>query len=124
MKDKLNENMRSTLKFTIIFGGVLSLGILINTFVENDQYTMHLFTSCILKIFPILITCLIVDDLYRLNTKKYRKDKLLVETFLLILMILCSISYDFNLTSTILFLIIISYNFLLIVSEFIKGKEQ
>lgn len=120
MKDTLNENMRSTLKFTIIMGVILSLGIFINTLVENEYYTLHIFVSCVLRVFPVIITCFIVDDLYRLNTKAYRKDKLLVETFLLIFMILCSISYDFNLTNTILFLIIISYNFLLIVSEFVR----
>lgn len=120
MKDKLNENMRSTLSFTIIFGIILSIGIFINSFFDHDQYTFSLFMSSLLKIIPVLLTCFIVDDLYRLKTKKYRKDKLLIETFLLILMVLCSISYDFNLTSTILFLIIISYNFLLIVSEFVK----
>lgn len=123
MKDKLNENMRSTLRFTIIFGVILSIGILINSFFDHDQYTFSLFISSLLKIIPVLLTCFIVDDLYRIKTKEYRKDKLLIETFLLILMVLCSISYDFNLTSTILFLIIISYNFLLIVSEFVKSNK-
>lgn len=122
MDKRLNEGMRSTLKLTVIFAVLLSLGVLVNSFVDSDFYNFHIFMSCVLKIIPILLTCFIVDDLYRLKTKRYRKDKLLIESFLLILMILCSISYDFNLTSTILFLIIISYNFLLITSEFIKKK--
>ncbi len=122
MENKLNENMKSTLKLTIIMAIILSLGIIVNLIVDNDKYTFRLIISGVLKIIPILITCFIVDDLYRLNTRKYRKDKLLMETFLLVLMILCSISYDFNLTSTILFLMIISYNFLLITSEFVKKR--
>lgn len=122
MNEKLNTNLKSTLGFTILIGIILSVGIIINLVADYDTYTFSLIISCILKIIPILLTCFIVDDLYRLNTKKYRKDKLLVETFLLILMILCSISYDFNLTSTILFLIIISYNFLLITNEFVKRR--
>lgn len=122
MNEKLNTNLKSTLGFTILMGIILSVGIIINLVADYDTYTFSLIISCILKIIPILLTCFIVDDLYRLNTKKYRKDKLLVETFLLILMILCSISYDFNLTSTILFLIIISYNFLLITNEFVKKR--
>lgn len=122
MDKKLNTNLKSTLGFTILMGIILSVGIIINLIADYDTYTFSLIISCILKIIPILLTCFIVDDLYRLNTKKYRKDKLLVETFLLILMVLCSISYDFNLTSTILFLIIISYNFLLITNEFVKKR--
>lgn len=122
MEKRLNIEMKSTLKLTVFFAILLSFGIIVNSLVDADQYSFHVFMSCALKVVPILLTCLIVDDLYRLKTKKYRKDKLLIESFLLVLMILCSISYDFNLTSTILFLIIISYNFLLITSEFIKKK--
>ncbi len=122
METKLNDTMKSTLKVSIIMAIILSLGIIVNLIVDNDKYTFRLIISGVLKIIPILITCFIVDDLYRLNTRKYRKDKLLMETFLLVLMILCSISYDFNLTSTILFLMIISYNFLLITSEFVKKR--
>lgn len=122
MEKRLNIEMKSTLKLTVFFAVLLSFGIIVNSLVDADQYSFHVFMSCVLKVVPILLTCLIVDDLYRLKTKKYRKDKLLIESFLLVLMILCSISYDFNLTSTILFLIILSYNFLLITSEFIKKK--
>ncbi len=123
MNKNLNYELKSTLKSTILVGLVLTIGIVVNTILDNEQYTFSLWLGNLLKIIPIVLTCLIVDDLYRFNTKKYRKDKLLIETFLLVLMVLCSISYDFNLTSTILFLIIISYNFLLITSEFIKKHK-
>lgn len=118
--NKKNTELKSTLQFTVCFSVVLILGMLSNLIFNNDTYSISLIISYLLKVIPLILTCMLVDDLYRFSTS--RKDKLLIEGFLIVLSSVFSISYDFNLTSTILFLMIISYNFLLITSLFVKKR--
>ena len=120
MKKKVDNELIGNYKFTIMFGIVLIIGIIANMIFNNDIYNFHLILSTILKIIPIILTCMIVDDLYRIKTKSYRKVKCLIESFLLVLISLVSISYDFSLNSSIYFLIIISYNYLTLVYVFTK----
>lgn len=122
MQKKLDEELRGTYLFTVAFGIILIIGMIIRMFYDHDTYTLSIFISLLLKIIPIILTCMILDDLYRIKTKKYRKDKLCIEAFLLVLCSLGSISYDFNLTSTILFIILLGYNFLVITTVFTRKR--
>jgi hypothetical protein len=120
-KIKLNEkeeNIKSIFIFSLIFGIILIIGIISNLIFNNDTYTFKLIFSEIIRIIIIALTVLSIYYLMKIILGKNIKNRFMINEFLIVLLVLCSISYDFNLTSTILYLILISFNLLTVTTQF------